>query len=99
MKKQDFVGHQDRVNVAPAMNRFGHQDSASAPTAQHREKTQDSASDVSRSQAKITTKEPGQRKRPHHPSPPPCPYIVEMWHRIIGGTSLPANHGAFEREV
>ena len=95
MKKQDFIGYQDRVNVAPAMNRFGHQDSASAATAQNREMTQDSASDVSRSQAKITTKAPGQRKRPHHASLAHLSLPLGIRRLIVDGTTCSGLVSAF----
>ena len=58
------------------------QDSANTPATMDRLGQQDSASAPT---PHHHAKEAGQRKRPHHSQPSPCPYAMGMWHLIVSG--------------
>lgn len=71
------------------------QDCANVVSTMYRVGHQDSASvlTMSRERHQDSASAPTTR-HPH-----PCPYRMEIWHLIIGGTPLPANQSVSEREV
>ena len=73
----------------------GQQDSANVVSTMNRVGHQDSASVLA--MYRVGHQDSASAPTTRHPHP--CPYRMEIWHPIIGGTPLPANQSVSEREA